>query len=770
MAILAAASLEVCPSTWSKGGDGCRFVHNECSISPMFKSEYIRNNRSSGHKNVRCFPHCCGAHRESTFCGSSISVQSGDMENLVVYGRFEEDSAKMQPHIEVGATIALSQILGDEKTASNPFGMWMVGVPIGNRQYEINKSKLSWHYGWVSSRFNSKTLHRFRVYFFQQASPQQLNRKTRKKSSATSSVGSGTPKAEPTQSPPLQPPAPMIKSEPFPATIPPPQARPAPHPIKIEIPSFDTILRHDAQRPRTFPSLDNVAKRLKVSMDDNPQPPLSPTTSTFQVFYAHLAQTKLFPALQLLQPPTHAVPYSFSSFLRGQENKPSSPVPSQAPSCAFSFSSFLRPTNLVPPVKPAQPGSPVPSSVPSGVRTLFSDLVKEDFCRKTKEKKRVSRYDYVERAVVLHHIHTLATSITGFTTAPEGKWNCLAESQTPMQGFFIRTGEWENISIYECRPRAHKTDETYEQVLTFCVNAMRHAVRTGFIGRLRSFLHSHASCIFKPELLDQAYADFIIFFEQEIESYVFPRKNMQCAAFLAYLRRNLPLEMLSLIDGTPTPDQSDNEPLGYFDLVTQLRRTYHFVKSSEEPVDTKPSSVSRTLVTGRWRRERAPTATGNSWFYRVLGSKMLKLWTLVETPNELYMKFDDSLIPAMTAYLLNGNPMFLSFSPIGMATGGTQGRAMDGYKAWRDEKNRIVVQWYNWPRGSVRRRFSRTLYRSETDPNILCSITLAEESSMSEEELKAFADMSLSERINFPGEWKVNLQEDSTFVRLEDDQ
>ncbi|CAK4153343.1 unnamed protein product [Aphanomyces euteiches] len=103
----------------------------------MFKSEYIRNNRSSGHK-------------------------SGDMENLVVYGRFEEDSAKMQPHIEVGATIALSQILGDEKTASNPFGMWMVGVPIGNRQYEINKSKLSWHYGWVSSRFNSKTLHRFR--------------------------------------------------------------------------------------------------------------------------------------------------------------------------------------------------------------------------------------------------------------------------------------------------------------------------------------------------------------------------------------------------------------------------------------------------------------------------------------------------------------------------------------------------------------------------------------------------------------------------------
>ncbi|CAK4693984.1 unnamed protein product [Aphanomyces euteiches] len=105
-----------------------------------------------------------------------------------------------------------------------------------------------------------------------------------------------------------------------------------------------------------------------------------------------------------------------------------------------------------------------------------------------------------------------------------------------------------------------------------------------------------------------------------------------------------------------------------------------------------------------------------------------------------------------------------------MATGGTQGRAMDGYKAWRDEKNRIVVQWYNWPRGSVRRRFSRTLYRSETDPNILCSITLAEESSMSEEELKAFADMSLSERINFPGEWKVILQEDSTFVRLEDDQ
>ncbi|RHZ09332.1 hypothetical protein DYB31_005682 [Aphanomyces astaci] len=169
-------------------------------------------------------------------------------------------------------------------------------------------------------------------------------------------------------------------------------------------------------------------------------------------------------------------------------------------------------------------------------------------------------------------------------------------------------------------------------------------------------------------------------------------------------------------DASSSSDESsDNEPLGYFELVTQLRQVYQFVKSEEQPVDMMPSFVSRTCVTGRWRRVQAPTQSSASWLFRVLGSFILLHWTLVETPSELLMKFDESLIPTLTPYLLNGDPMFLSFSPIGMSTGGMQGRAMAGNKI-----------------------------------------------------LKSFSELNLSERINFPGEWRVIWEEDSTFVRIKD--
>ncbi|ETV89614.1 hypothetical protein, variant 1 [Aphanomyces astaci] len=721
----------------------------------------------------------------------------------MVYGRFEEadDNARMQPHVAIGTILKLSDILGDEKTAASPFGMWMVGASVGNHHYEINKSKLSWHYGWVSSRFNSKTLHRFQVYVFQQTTPQQVrcvaklaspsfslcsSRKTRKKAALVIIPTKVEPVASSSSSPPLA----LVKSEP-----PAPYVRmlPPPPPIKIEMPSFESFLRHEPTRPRTFSGIDqqeHAPKRLKTntSVDDlqavKPSAPASPTPSStfsFSSFmnpfpHPHNAPSSPVPST------SNSCAYSFSSFTRGgNECKPSSPVPSIAPS-TFSFSSFLppkacvghRPHKCPNSPKPTAPSSPVPSSVPSGVVTLFSDLIKDDYCRMLKDcpkQQRVSRYDYIDRAMCLSQIHDVASSIISFASLDGTRWDDLAEATSPLHGFMVRSGEWESISIYECRPRTHDTDDSYDHVLTFCLNAMRHCIRTGMIARLRSFLHSHAASIFKPELLDQAYADIIVFFEQEIESYVFPRKRMQCAAFLAYLRRNLPLELVSQLDASSSSDESsDNEPLGYFELVTQLRQVYQFVKSEEQPVDMTPSFVSRTCVTGRWRRVQAPTHSSASWLFRVLGSFILLHWTLVETPSELLMKFDESLIPTLTPYLLNGDPMFLSFSPIGMSTGGMQGRAMAGYKAWRNDQNQIVIQWHNWPRGEkcIRRRYSRTLYRSDTDPDILCSHMIVEESGTIGHSLKSFSELNLSERINFPGEWRVILDEDSTFVRIKD--
>jgi len=122
----------------------------------------------------------------STFCGSSITVECGLAECDYVFGRFEEASGvKMkqstQNHynsmpssgfIVEGTRMSLRDIMNDMKTPSNPFGVWVEGTnqtqgKVGRQEqphiYELNKNKQSWHYGWISSRFNSSTLHVFKV-------------------------------------------------------------------------------------------------------------------------------------------------------------------------------------------------------------------------------------------------------------------------------------------------------------------------------------------------------------------------------------------------------------------------------------------------------------------------------------------------------------------------------------------------------------------------------------------------------------------------------
>ena len=48
-----------------------------------FRSHYLRNNRGSGKKNIRCFPRCTrrgpGGHVSKGFCGNLIHVKAGGL-------------------------------------------------------------------------------------------------------------------------------------------------------------------------------------------------------------------------------------------------------------------------------------------------------------------------------------------------------------------------------------------------------------------------------------------------------------------------------------------------------------------------------------------------------------------------------------------------------------------------------------------------------------------------------------------------------------------
>ncbi|CAI5744150.1 unnamed protein product [Peronospora destructor] len=185
-------------SLTTKSGDtdgnktACRFTHNQCE-KELFTSEYLRSNKASGHKNLRCFPHCCGGHNPKSFCGSGLVVECSLANCQLILGRFEE-VAKQQPanvktlpsptpaansslgrnSLIVGREYLCQELFDDVKMPDQPFGCWFRGTavpnggPTGSRSecFLLNGNRQSWHYGWQSSRLNCKNLHVFKVYAF----------------------------------------------------------------------------------------------------------------------------------------------------------------------------------------------------------------------------------------------------------------------------------------------------------------------------------------------------------------------------------------------------------------------------------------------------------------------------------------------------------------------------------------------------------------------------------------------------------------------------
>ena len=142
-----------------------RFVHEACG-APLFEAAYVRNNKSSGRKHVRCFPHCCGGHRPNRFCGASLMAEYGGSKRCSwSIGRFE--LAETCSFV-VGESIVDPTALGI-RSSRDPQGDWNLGQRLStddSQTFCFNPTKMAWHYGMCVDRTRREQQHVFRVYFF----------------------------------------------------------------------------------------------------------------------------------------------------------------------------------------------------------------------------------------------------------------------------------------------------------------------------------------------------------------------------------------------------------------------------------------------------------------------------------------------------------------------------------------------------------------------------------------------------------------------------
>ena len=143
-------------------------VSYSLTFKTKFQDTYLRNNRHTGGKNLRCFPSCGPSHRELGFCGTSIEVQ---LKSSIGYLPQEEDIvmiAEIQPvGKESGAfrvnnittPSELKKLIRTKKDSMNRYILgeethrsvesktaW--GGPISIGHFTINRQLSAWHYGW----------------------------------------------------------------------------------------------------------------------------------------------------------------------------------------------------------------------------------------------------------------------------------------------------------------------------------------------------------------------------------------------------------------------------------------------------------------------------------------------------------------------------------------------------------------------------------------------------------------------------------------------
>ena len=128
-----------------------------------FQSEYSRNNRGNGVKNLQCFPRCHnGGHRDRAFCGESVTLQmlhrGGSLGNLHAFGEFRlvNDSQSLcDEHGDIFPSALQNKLISDlqssvltEECSIYPGTITEEATSIGKIEFK----PVGWPYSWVSHK------------------------------------------------------------------------------------------------------------------------------------------------------------------------------------------------------------------------------------------------------------------------------------------------------------------------------------------------------------------------------------------------------------------------------------------------------------------------------------------------------------------------------------------------------------------------------------------------------------------------------------------
>ncbi len=152
-------------------------------IKPLiWKTQYQRNNKSNGQKNLRCFPGHCETGHQSSFCGTSICIEFvfqskfkySQLCALAMFCTSESDG-----EYTAGKVLSLYDISENHlRDDANPLRKLIEGIPIGSGGakyidyptnskavgFEFNGELKGWHYGYTSSRKTKNQMHSFKVF------------------------------------------------------------------------------------------------------------------------------------------------------------------------------------------------------------------------------------------------------------------------------------------------------------------------------------------------------------------------------------------------------------------------------------------------------------------------------------------------------------------------------------------------------------------------------------------------------------------------------
>lgn len=144
-----------------------------------FSTQYYRNNRNSGQKNLRCFPECADVHIEKHFCGRPVVTiltmtrkksAAFDIQDVVLVAEFnikEYAFSEISGGVDASRPPSQSANLGTMANSRQYKGKFTEIYPdvcdgdnvISKARVEFNAECKGWHYGWVGSRFTGTVHH-----------------------------------------------------------------------------------------------------------------------------------------------------------------------------------------------------------------------------------------------------------------------------------------------------------------------------------------------------------------------------------------------------------------------------------------------------------------------------------------------------------------------------------------------------------------------------------------------------------------------------------